>query len=192
MMCLFQKNCPSAKVTDNRLVLSLPDAETPVVWMLSLAEAVTSVLRLETDRQGFFVIKKHGGPGTKAGTGETVAVYRDREDAIRALNCTSKALNSARSGRSSDSRLKRWFRYFVYTWFVISVILLLKIDVLIFRMFMPTEKIPATAEAPSANSIAIPQIQSPAQPASPPNLDAVGVPLSADDYLRHKSTKIRP
>lgn len=190
MMCL-NKNRPSAKVSDNRLVLSLPNAETPVVWILSMADAVTCVLRLETDRQGFFVIKKHGGQ-TKGATGETVAVYRNRDDAMQALNCASNGLNNARDGKSG-SAFKRWFTRFTYAWFIISMLLLFRVDAMILRATMdPPEGY--VGHTPAAQTGQQPQQQPAKQSAVPmvsPDLDATGVPLSADEFLQHQSTKIR-
>lgn len=184
MICL-SKNCPSAKLSDGRLVLSLPDAETPAVWIMSLADTVTAVLRLETDRQGFFVIKKHGGHGAKAGAAETIAVYRDRDAALRAMNCATRAMGNARDGRQ-NSRFKFWFTRFVYAWFIISLLMIFRVDAMILRAVMspPAGYMPI----PSAEALQTPQAQQ--QPQAPQNMDATGVPLSAEDFLKHQSTKI--
>ena len=81
---------PTAKVTDGRLVLNLPDAETPALWVMDLADAQTSVIRIEADKGGLYVLKKHGGKGAA----ETIAVYRDREAASRAMDVAAKALST--------------------------------------------------------------------------------------------------
>lgn len=172
---------PSARVADGRLIISLPDAETPAVWMLDLAEAVTSVLRLENDRQGFYVIKKHGGKGAA----ETVAVYRDRARALRALEKTSSALERARSSMTYNgrpivvrpvSKVVRFFNILLVFWFVLYLLGLDKYALtLLFMPFTADQPVAAAPAAPTA-----PESNNTAEPGSPP----AGVPLSADDFLK--------
>ncbi|MCB1537550.1 MAG: hypothetical protein H6865_04830 [Rhodospirillales bacterium] len=135
---------PTAKVADGRLILSLPDAETPALWMMDLDEARMAVLRLEHDAKGFFVIKKHGtSAGAKTQTAETVAVYRDRDRGLRALATATKALEKARGttigadGRpmvvNAVPRIGKWFVYFVLFWFLLYM---LSLDKIALRMIL--------------------------------------------------------
>lgn len=159
----FNQNA-SARVADGRLIMSMPDAETPVVWMMNLTDAMTSVLRLEMDRQGFFVIRRHGGKGAA----ETIAVYRDRKPAVQALARASRALEKARNtglgaATPSTSRIKRFFTYLLVIWFILYVF---GLDGVILRRILT---LPPETKAVSVN----------------PN--AVGVPLSADDFLKEQT-----
>jgi len=187
-MCLWSfitgRYTATAKVNDGRLVLSLPDAETPVVWIMELNDAVTSVLRLESDKQGFYVIKKHGGK-----TAETVAVYRNRRPAVRALNAATRALDRARSLRNNGggrSRFTNALIVILFIWFALSRFWSLDQD-LIRLALMPFFADDATVES-SAIPTDLTQIPAPAAPLTS-NTDAVGVPLSADDFLKSQKNK---
>ena len=163
----------SAHVKDGRLVLSMPDAETPVVWVMDLNDATTSVLRLESDKQGFYVIKKHGGK-----TAETIAVYRNRKPAVRALDKSTKALDSARSLRGQgggSSRLTNILLGILFVWFVLFR--LGNLDLCLIQLAI-YPFIKDDIAAMQAQQAAAQEQQSATQP------DAVGVPLSADDALQ--------
>lgn len=177
----FKTGSSSAKVTDGRLVLTLTDAETPAVWIMDLNDAATSVLRLENDRQGFYVIKKHGGKGAA----ETVAVYRDRGMAAHALSVASKAMEKARDTRHNTlngrpvivrpaSRVARFFTYFLFFWFVMY---LMGLDMYLVRLiFAPFDTV-QMASAPMPE-VEVPQTTPPTQ---------AGVPMSADDFLMNQA-----
>jgi len=182
---------PSAKVSDGRLVLSLPDAETPALWMMDLNDAATSVLRIETDRQGFYVIKKHGGKGAA----ETIAVYRDRMAAGRALDKASRALEKARNTRPamdgrpvvirSGSKIMRFLNILLVIWFVLYVF---GIDRAILQTVFPMQ-------ANEADMAALQQMLSgmdtPAQPqGAAPAADSGS--QSADDFLKQQQQQNFP
>jgi hypothetical protein len=160
----------SAKVADGRLVISLPDAETPAVWILDLAEASTCVLRIESDRQGLYVIKKHGAKGAA----ETVAVYRDRDAAQNALHRATRALEKARNNRGDrPSRFMRILFWMLTIWFLLYVLNIGRLMVaMVANAFL------ASPQQTSA------QVQGSSQQAAPP-ADSAGVPVSADDFLKN-------
>ncbi len=185
---------PSAKVTDGRLVLSLPDAETPAVWIMDLNDAATSVMRLENDKQGFYVIKKHSGKAVA----ETVAVYRDRKAGERALVKATHALEKARElglrkaldGRPviirPASRLARAFNVFLFIWFVLHIT---GGDTMLYKIFF-TSRLDDRAAAIGAIERAQEEAQQPQQqaaPAAPVTAKTTGVPMSADDFLKQTS-----
>jgi len=184
---------PSAKVTDGRLVLSLPDAETPALWIMDLNDAATSVMRLENDKQGFFVIKKHSGKAVA----ETVAVYRDRKAGERALVKATYALEKARDlgvrkaidGRPviirPASRLARAFNIFLFIWFVLHIT---GGDTMMYNLFFTSrldQRAAAIGAVERAQADAQPQQQ--AAPAAPVTAKSTGVPMSADDFLKQTS-----
>jgi len=188
---------PSAKVTDGRLVLSLPDAETPAVWIMDLNDAATSVMRLENDKQGFYVIKKHSGKAAA----ETVAVYRDRKAGERALTKATCALEKARElglrkgidGRPviirPASRLARAFNIFLFIWFVLHIT---GGDTLLYKIFF-TSRLDQQAAAIGAvqraqeGAAQQPQQQQQMAPAAPVTAKTTGVPMSADEFLKQTS-----
>lgn len=196
----FHSYGASARVADGRLVLSLPDAETPALWMMDLNDAATSVLRLETDRQGLYVIKKHGGKGAA----ETIAVYRDRHTALDALNKASRALEKARSVRHNmngrpvivrpASIIGRIFTYLLFFWFILYLMSLDQLLIAsVFDVFSSPEA-PVTATSTSNGMLdpPVPSLEVPGDimggidaPAAEPKAPTPsGVPVSADDFLR--------
>ncbi|HEY8963888.1 MAG TPA: hypothetical protein VIN59_05425 [Alphaproteobacteria bacterium] len=179
-------NASSAKVKDGRLVMSMPDAETPVVWVMDLGEASTSVLRLESDKQGLYVIKKHGGK-----VAETVAVYRNRRPAVKALTRATKAMDRARTYRGQGtSRLTNVLLVVLLVWFALSRLWGLDQDLM--RMaILPFVKDDLIAMAQQAQAL---QQQAAAaasgtQNTQAANPNAMGVPLSADEALQAEQDK---
>ena len=178
----------SAKVADGRLVISMPDAETPVIWIMDLNDAETAVLRLEVDKQGLNVIKKHGGKGVA----ETVAVYRSRSKAERAMIKASKALENARNTRlhvgpnsqpviiRPAGRMARIFS-FIMSVIVVIILLLYARMSLIYNLSATMEQPQISATKMGADS-AIPQT---------PPADTSGVPLSADDFLKNNKANMQ-
>ena len=86
------ENSASAKVVDGKLILSCPDAETPVVWTMDVAKAKASAME---------VLKK-GEDGAhsltlKSAAGEVleVATFPTRDAALEGLMLTSDALENA-------------------------------------------------------------------------------------------------
>jgi hypothetical protein len=171
----------SAKVADGRLILTLPDAQTPVIWIMDLNEATTSVLRIESDQQNLHVIKKLNGKSAA----DTVGVYASREKAEAALQKASKALAKAQNSRLHTgqnnqpviirpaSRAARIFTAFLYIWFA------LYLTGNIFYYFANS-----TAPTPqtSINQQAVPT------PQTQQNTD--GVPQSADEFLQNSAPNI--
>lgn len=82
----------SASVVDGKLILSLPDAATPVVWQMDMEQAKASALEVREDaKTGRFTL------ALKTQKGETVdiASYEEKQSAVKALMVTSKALENA-------------------------------------------------------------------------------------------------
>lgn len=85
------KTSASASVVDGKLILSFPDAATPVLWQMDLAQAKASALE----------VREKGGNQTalviKNPRGETmdVAVFEHRAHAIEGLKAAAYALENA-------------------------------------------------------------------------------------------------
>lgn len=82
----------SASVVDGKLILSLPDAATPVVWQMDLEQARSSALEVREDAaSGRFVLALK----TQKGENVDIASYEEKAAAVKALMTTSKALENA-------------------------------------------------------------------------------------------------
>lgn len=82
---------PSASVVDGTLILSLPDAISPIVWRLDLGTVKSSALEVQDMEDGRFmlVIKTPKGERTD------IAPYDSRAKAVQALMATSAAMENA-------------------------------------------------------------------------------------------------
>lgn len=80
-----------AKVVDGKLILSLPNATTPVVWQMDLNQAKTSALEVNDNKKdGFALVMK-----TPKGETIEIAPFARREQAVHSLMAASKALSRA-------------------------------------------------------------------------------------------------
>lgn len=78
----------SASVVDGMLILSLPDAITPVVWRLELGNVKASALEVRgEDAENFSLVLK-----TQRGDVNTVAVFASRGRAVAALMAVTRAM----------------------------------------------------------------------------------------------------
>lgn len=81
----------NAHVVDGKLILSFPEALTPIVWQIDLTDAKSSSFEVtEEDGQFKLVTKKQG-----AQKKETIAPFADKDTAVKALMATSHALANA-------------------------------------------------------------------------------------------------
>lgn len=97
------KNSPastaSARVVDGKLILSYPDAITPIVWQMDLSTARASALEVRENEKGNFILILK----TMKGENADIAPFETKEAAVNALMAASHALENAhgqiRSGR---------------------------------------------------------------------------------------------
>lgn len=178
----------SAKVVDGKLILSLPDALTPVVWQMDLAHAKASALEvLHNEAMSAYTLT------LKTPKGETieVAAFDERENAVEGLMAASAALENAHGlirghetasahpandGGSTGKKKKtlspaqkkqkknRW----------ITSILALVILFILFSIWVSVIPRKVTVGGPAPESIAT----------STSPQESSGVPVSADDFLR--------
>jgi hypothetical protein len=92
---LAVKNSPanpsSARVVDGKLILSYPDAITPVVWQMDLAQARASALEVRENDKGHFVLTLK----TIKGESAEVAPFETKAAAVDALMAAGRALETA-------------------------------------------------------------------------------------------------
>ncbi|MCC7304948.1 MAG: hypothetical protein IT558_01675 [Alphaproteobacteria bacterium] len=82
----------SAKVVDGKLILSFPEALTPVLWQMDLEQAKASAIEVRENKDnGSFVLTLK----TPRGEAVDVAPFSDRQQAVDALMAAARALESA-------------------------------------------------------------------------------------------------
>lgn len=93
----------SAKVVNDTLVLSLPDAKSPVVWRMELAEIKAAAFELQQKDEDFLLVMK-----TSKGDTQQIAPFDNRAKALRALMSTSQAMEHAetlsRAGANDEGK----------------------------------------------------------------------------------------
>lgn len=90
-LIMAEKYTPSAKVIDGILILSLPDAISPVVWQMELGQSKSSALEIRTSDDGKFILTLK----TPRQDVLDIAHYTSKDQAIKALLVTSQALEKA-------------------------------------------------------------------------------------------------
>jgi hypothetical protein len=81
----------SASVVDGKLILSLPDAITPVVWQMDFSSVKASALEVRETKEGTFTLTLK----TPKGEALDVAPFAKREQAINGLMAAARALENA-------------------------------------------------------------------------------------------------
>lgn len=84
------KNNSSARVVDGKLILSFPEALTPVVWQMDLTQAKASALEVRETKGNFTLTLK-----TAKGEAVDVASFATKEESVAALMAAAKALENA-------------------------------------------------------------------------------------------------
>jgi len=88
---MAEKYTSTAKVIDGVLILSLPDAVTPIVWQMELGQSKSYALEIRNTEDGnFLLILK-----TPRHDALDIATYANRDQAIKALLVVSQAMEKA-------------------------------------------------------------------------------------------------
>lgn len=81
---------PSAKIIDGTLILTLPNAVSPVVWQMELGQSKSSALEVRAnDNNQFTLVLK-----TPRQDVQDIATFANKEAAVEALLVTSKAMEA--------------------------------------------------------------------------------------------------
>lgn len=82
----------TVKVVDGKLIMSLPDAQTPVVWQMDIEQAQSAAFTVEEDKKKktFTLVLK-----TQDGEVQNIAPFENKETAVNILMETSGALQNA-------------------------------------------------------------------------------------------------
>ena len=177
MKCLFKKTCntnASARVVDGKLILSLPNALTPVVWQMDVSDVKTSAIESHTDEKSGQHTLRFISTGK---TAKDIASFEKKEDAIDALMAVSGALENAHGSIKpkenvggaqpvyAPMRPKRpWWKY-VLVILGILIALFVLANIMVSSTGVPTNR-------QNVNNVAQ-ETQSEA-----------GVPMSADQFLQ--------
>lgn len=89
---MAEKYVSTAKVIDGILILSLPDAVSPVVWQMELGQSKSSAIEIRDAENSQFVLTLK----TPRQDVIDIATYASRDAALKALMVTSSALEKAR------------------------------------------------------------------------------------------------
>lgn len=171
------KHRASARVVDGKLILSFPNAVTPVLWQMDLSEAKASALVVNPAANG-----EGASLALKTGRGESLSIaeFSGKEEALEGLMTISSALENAygqiRVGQAAnefdkpvisyhDKRRGGWKFAAIIAGLIVAGVLIVSWGSLMPR---PPQNINQAAYAPP--------------PASAK--DSAGVPVSADDYLK--------
>lgn len=94
------KDKPSAKITGDTLVISLPNAIDPVVWRMDMGNVREAALEVRKEKTGYSLILK------KPGNDQTgIAAFDSKEEAGDALIVISQALQqNTKPARSQQDR----------------------------------------------------------------------------------------
>lgn len=88
---MAEKYTSSAKVIDGILILSLPDAISPIVWQMELGQSKSSALEIRNSDEGKFILTLK----TPRQDVLDIATYANKDVAIKALLVISQALEKA-------------------------------------------------------------------------------------------------
>ena len=169
----------TVKIVDGKLILSLPNAQTPVVWQMDIEKAQSAAFTIQENKKKkshALVLKNQDGEA------DEIALFDTKEGAVEILMETSEALQNAQgqikagapantntslpssSAVSSKEEGSDKLGAFLAVALVVALILIWSVSSSV------PEKISGASNASSASG----------------NLDArqsSGVPVSADDFL---------
>jgi hypothetical protein len=160
-------NTPHARISENRLVLSLPDAMTPVVWMMDLKDEGTFILRVEQNDAGLFILQKISRDGKKI---EDIAYYTREKCANKAMRVMTSCV--AQSGQKTP--LKKIFSLIKILLFLAGMAAILLIVYVLYKdeiLSLFSNNTAVVAPAVQQENIIT------------DDRNAVGVPMSADDFF---------
>jgi len=173
---------PSAIINNKSLILSLPDALTPVIWVMEMHNNNDFFIKIEQNDTGLFVLQKVEVGSQKI---EDIAFYNEREKALRALNVlTQKTITDT----LSDDTEKGVLYWIIASLNMMKNIGLIAVALLVLYMISQLSFVKQYIWGQENGQVvesAIPQNQVQDEATDP---SAIGVPMSADMFLEKKST----
>lgn len=173
---------PSARVVDGTLIISLPQAVTPVVWRMELGHARSAALEIRAQENGHHVLTLK----TPKGDVYDIAPFQNRGPALDALMCISSAMqqshgqirtmvpeqqnNPGPATTASDKKAAGRSRFPLA---LVGTILLVGLIIVLVNMGPRNP-----AHTPDSSQTAAISGQAGSAP--------VGVPMSADDFLNNR------
>lgn len=158
----------SAKVVDGALILSLPDAVSPVVWRMELEDVKAAALEIEAKDNVYILIMKEGKADKKE-----IAPYDSKTKAVKALMAASRALENAQSrskanDNTSNSSSEKGNNA------VSAIIAILILIVLIFAIVNMGPRVQTPTDLATGGA---------SQTGAVPAQGSPGTPQSANDFL---------
>lgn len=165
----------NASVVDGKLILSFPDALTPVVWQMDLTQTKASALEVREDKDEKTFTLTLTNPKSEQ---IKVASFEKRDRAIDGLMAASEALGSAhgqiRPTGANNNAPNTYKNPNGIKWPRIIIGLIVLIILLSVWTSMNARNGSSIQQQATPNTSNTPNAQS----------DTVGVPMSADDFLR--------
>lgn len=176
----------SVKIVDGKLILSLPDAQTPVVWQMDLEHAQSSAFTVQEDKKAksFSLVLK-----SNEGKTEEIAPFETKEQAVEILMETSNVLQNAHgqikpvsvvsnAGTAAPVAVAQKEEGSDKLGAVLAVALIV---VLVFIWTVSSSGTRSTAPGTSAESASVNALSGNVDPRQ-----SSGVPVSADDFLSNR------
>lgn len=173
----------SASVIDGNLIISLPDAISPVVWRMDLKKIEASSLEVRDNKDGTFVLTFK----TDKGQQEDVAPFDSRAKAVKALMVVSAAMhrtggtysavNDSKQSAATNAGAKDNAAGSKWAGTLAGVVIL---GVLVYILMNLSPGQPVAMEGAATQSSAFSSTGGGSQSSG----ERAGVPQSADDFLR--------
>lgn len=171
-------NNNAASVTDGKLILTFPNAVSPVVWQMDIEKATSCAFEIQEDKKKkcFDLIQK-----SDAQEKTVIASFEDKDTAVKALMSASTALQSG-SGRPDKQKSSHTDNNAATkktggegkTVAILSVFLIVLL-IIVWMVSVPIGK----------NNLSE-QMASYSEQSTSSSSNAAGVPVSADDFLNNR------
>lgn len=175
----------SAKVVDGTLILSLPDAISPVVWRMELGHAKSSAIEVREQDNGTFMLTLK----TPKGDINDIAPYDTRAKAVTALVAISRAMEHAHGeihpantqGTAAEAPVRR-AKGESRTGSILTGLAGLGLVIVLIMVLMRMNPMPAGIDPAAGHDSAA----APSAAAGFMNPAPAGEPVSADEFLRRQ------
>lgn len=183
----------NASVVDGKLILSFPEALTPIVWQMDLSDAKSSSFEVINDGDNFALVTKKQGAQKK----ESIAPFPTKDQAIAALMATSSALKNGHghihpTGAAQPAQAVPQQVYHMPSqagpgkssagkW-IVAILCLLVIGFLFVMILNMQPRMAGSSGGMSTTSSSA----SAGSASAPSRANSAGVPVSADEFLQSR------